>query len=311
MVVAVSVSLIMLSSFATAGFLDFFKKGITGRANYADVSVNITVGNIPPNVSFVSHVGGTVSITEGGQTFTTFYFFADDQDGNTTIDVTTAVLNITNGTDPGFLVRSNNTCQQVTCSGCASTRINVSCRVDNWYWDNSGTWRVGAYIEDINGGSNYNDTYTFTVNLAAESFISILSDGTRNLSFTGVTANNVNRTSGNDPLALNNTVNNPGKPQLNATDLVGEVNTAYRIYANNFTASTLTGGNTECNISAAYVSNLTLGLYKNISDSYLPAGNNSAGQGVEQVYFCLLYVGNIISQSYSNTNWTMQLAPNS
>jgi len=98
----------------------------------------------------------------------------------------------------------------------------------------------------------------------------------------------------------------------------GESNSAYALFANNFSGGTTTGGTcsgaacTEC--GGALQGNFSKGMFANFSGATLPKGNytdNTGTTGADQLYFCLRLAGNeLTSQAYSTVNqgaWTIKV----
>ena len=142
-----------------------------------------------------------------------------------------------------------------------------------------------------------------------------------NITFPSIFSNSRNVTSSNDPVELNNTANQYTRNiSLNATDLVGEANSAYRIGGENFSVSTITGGSDpnywECNWSSP-VGNRVYGPTAlsgtQINGSVLAPGSVAADDGSEDWYVCLLDAGILIEQAYttnganSEGNWTIRV----
>ena len=89
-------------------------------------------------------------------------------------------------------------------------------------------------------------------------------------------------------MLINNTGNKNidiGNITINATDLRGEEDSDFAIWAGNITLNTTSGSNAEC----AVTNQLTHGKYLNITAANLSADNytlNNGAQGQEQLYFC-------------------------
>ncbi|MFA5952960.1 MAG: hypothetical protein WC812_00005, partial [Candidatus Pacearchaeota archaeon] len=147
-----------------------------------------------------------------------------------------------------------------------------------------------AYISDINSNSGINDSQKFSVGTTAGFQVTPSS-----LTFSSISPGAIN-TESNKIILLNNTGNDEVSIEVNATNLYGEQNNAYALYAENFSVSTSSGCGGTAMVSQTYTS---------ISGASLPIGNYTINDGTaqEQLYFCLKSANsNLISQSYSTSD---------
>ncbi len=315
MLVALFIIVLLVSlASSESGFLKSLRSILTGRATSQTFSLNISVGNTAPNITAV-HIGSSQSPSEGGQRMVTFYFVANDTDGNANIDTTSAKANFTFYNASSTIVRTNNSC--VSLGSIDTKTLNFSCTVGLWYFDpQSSLWGVTAYVQDNSAAAGQNTTNNFTYQ-SLQAFVLHPSA----LTFASVNPGSTNTSSDNDPLVLNNTGNyhfaqTTANVSFNATNLVGEANGAYALYANNFTVGNTTGGSPLIECGGAGSTFMTKSAYKNITTAVLGYGNLSAGSGTAQnnLYICLTLAGNeITSQAYStggpNSNgaWTVKI----
>ncbi len=317
-----ALAVVLAMSLVSSGFWDSIRASITGRATSQTFNLNISAGNSAPNITAV-YIGTSYDPTEQGPTgnitSVTFYFTANDSDGYQNIDTTSAKANFTFYNATSTIVRTNTSCSSL--GSIESKTLNFSCTIALWYFDpQSALWGVTAYVQDNSAAVGQNTTKNFTyANLKAFKIHPTA------FTFASINPGSTNTSSNNDPLVLNNTGNyhfaqTTQNITVNATDLVGEANSAYALYANNFTVGNTTGGSPliECggagNLSAGGSFFMTKSANKNITSAVVGYGNLSAGSGTGQgnLYICLTKAGNeITSQAYStngpNSNgaWTV------
>jgi len=306
------VSILMVSTFISAGFLEDIKAGITGSAT-ATVGLNVTIGVI--QITAVDN--DTLDLNTGGLTAgpsnTTIYmnFTAYHGGGFFQISNTTGVVNLT---FKGEQLRDNTTCEVDSTWG--TNYKNFSCRINLWFFDRSGTWNITAYVEDTSGNGASNLTQRFGVpettgfTISAPAF----------LSWPGLSPGDINKTASDDPIILNNTGNKDvlfGGIDINSTDLIGETDPTQALYAGNFTMSNTSSGTAECDIGRITGSqmNVTGSSYTNISGANMSRGNftsmtNTSGQ--EELYFCITLAGSELSDQAYSTNgsigkWTVRI----
>ena len=298
---------ILMISFVSADLSDFFSS-ITGRATSQNVGLNISIAGTPPNITMVI-INAAPSITENGITNLMLNFTVHDVDGFGNINGSNAKVSLNKTLET---TRSNSSC--LNTANFSTDYANFTCTVSIHYFDASGVWSVNASIGDLSSTNVNNHTATFTLGQTS-AFVS--SPG--NLTFSTLSRGASNQTASNDPLLLNNTGNKnitAGNVQINATDLIGETNAAYGIWAANISVGIFTGSNKECDIGInGNASSMNKSYFNAVNQSILLVGNHSANDGStgqEQLYFCIRTIGTeIISQAYT-TNvtqgpWTIKI----
>ncbi len=270
-----------------------FLNGITGMAASDTTAVTISVGNSAPVCNTVGAIA-TQSVTEAGTTTVTFNFTATDSDGVSNLDDSSAYANFS---------KASETTRTAACSlsnDIDSTTANYSCSIDMWYWDATGSWTVSTYIKDINDAAAVNDSTSFTYDTLTAMTMTPVS-----LTWPSVNPGTTDTLSDNDPITINNTGNydvGSGNVRVKAINLSGTTTPTDIIPANNFSANV----NDECG-GTVFVEGTATG----IGSSIITAGNNSAGEGQEELYFCLEIVPiGISSQTYDTTTngeWTIDV----
>ncbi|MFC1685912.1 NosD domain-containing protein [Nanoarchaeota archaeon] len=249
--------------------------------------------NAAPQITQI-FVDSSIVPEEAGVVNVSVNFTVLDADGAEDINVSTAQINFSiDGED----LRENTSCLNVSSAG---DYMNFSCAVGMWYFDDAGDWNITAYVEDDLNEAAINDSHTFTYQpLKALVFSPSL------LSWSGLSAGSTNATAAQN-LTLNNTGNvNIVNVSIKAYDLVGESDSNYMIYSENFTAS-----NNSANLSCVgdFLANDT-GV--NITGAILFSGNLSDGEGQELLHFCIPEVPSpLVRQTYSTTNgnaWRLSL----
>jgi len=247
--------------------------------------------NTAPVVNYVSLITPQ-SISAGTVAYISFTFNATDADGAVNLDNSKAKasFNLT-----GETTRTNTSCSYLAESG--NTR-QYNCTIGIWYWDGAGDWTINASIEDINDAHAENSSTTFTLQETTAMVMSPTS-----LGWPSVNLTNTNVLSNTDPIIINNTANKNitnGNVNVTAISLKGAEITSEFIYAENFSVNTADacGGTDMVNNTATGISGATI-----------DKGNNSAGDGQEELYFCLKGMLQTISaQTYSATAgdaWTI------
>ncbi len=297
----ISVVLILLvSSVVSAGLFDWLKKTITGKATEGTLDMNISLGNTPPNITFVTPID-SISLSNDNPVTVNFNFTVHDPNGVDNIDTTTATGNLSKSGEDS---RTNTTCAYVGANGDGYTG-NFTCNVVLWYWDGDGTWTVGTSIQDKSGATYHNITQTATV----EVLDGILLNNA-DLGWSSVSAGGINTTA-DTAVIINNTGNQDYTLKVNATDLYGETNTDEAIWAGNFSVGDSTGGSPPAQCGNATATEMYESEFTVVDSAALNAGNhsvNDGGTGQEQLYHCINIVGSeLSSQSYSTWNegsWT-------
>lgn len=298
-VIVIVLALLLIVPFISAGFFSDSWNKITGKASSTqNMDLNISVSNNAPKIYNITGLS-SVTLTDGpSPTFVIINFSVNDSDGASNLENSSAKINLTRG---GEALRYNSSCA-VKDFG-PGNFANYTCNITLWWFDSAGPWTVYANISDLNGNLAVNGTHNITVNSLTGFVMSPSS-----LSFTTLVAGSTNQTP-TSPLTLNNTGNvdiSSGNIQVNATDLVGESSPDKFLFAANFSASTLTGGNIECNITAS-ATQMANETFTGVGSSVLSAGNysvNDGATGQEKIYFCLRQVGLELSQQqYSTYKW--------
>ena len=262
--------------------------------------VNVT--NTAPKITAVYNNTINVSSgpTENTITDIIINFTVYDTDGASDLNDATAMANITYD-----ITRQNLSCYKYQSAG---DYANYTCNITMWWWDGSGTWNITTYIEDDDAGSNMNSSADFYVGLRTAF---VIAPGI--LKWPGISPGGTNQTSNNDPLVLNNTGNDVigiGGIEINATNLLGEEDPSYGLWAGNFSVDWQTGGSScagaaclECEGSV-----MNRSICQSIGTANLTKGNhtiNNGDTGQEELYFCLRLSGAELStQAYSTANET-------
>jgi len=296
--VLISILILLIIPFASAGFSDFVNK-LTGKATSTPVTISIEVGagsvpTIPAvlnstNMTDVSSAG----TTEGpSNTSITLNFTAYDANGFGNLDISSAIVNYTNG----GTTRTSDSCALI--ENFDVYYANITCITSLWWWDTTGTWDIGVHIKDLNDNAIANNTATFSVGTTAGSSFSPTT-----LTWSTLAAG-VSDQEPNENFLINNTGNLARSLELNATDLIGESNAAEALWANNFTGKISSG----CEGTA-----MVTKVFTAIASSTLPAGNYTLNDGTaqEQIYVCLESAGpELDAQLYSTTAegaWTLRI----
>ncbi|MEK6880869.1 MAG: hypothetical protein AABY22_14715, partial [Nanoarchaeota archaeon] len=288
--------------------------------NNITIYVNDTVGNInSSSVKFTTPVSNTapliynifnntltgVSITENSFSNIIVNFSVFDEQGASSLD-----RGIANITQAGELTRLNSSCTQINAAG---NYANYSCTIQVWYFDNAGAWTIRVGVNDSSNSQAVNYTSNFT--LGQTTAFTVFPG---NITFPSISSSRTNITSDNDPIIINNTGNkeiNSTGIDINATNLVGESDSAYAFYAANFSISNNTGSSIECNGTTLRMANFTSvsNVSRNITAN-LSRGNHTLNDGVtayENLYMCLNIAGNeLSSQAYSTLSqgtWTIKI----
>ena len=139
-----------------AGFFDFFGiEDITGRDA---VTASISIGNTAPNISDVELAVQSFSPLEGGIRIIEVAFIANDADGASNLDNTTAKANVSyiSLTGSGTLSNENTSC---TSTNVDSDTNNYTCEVRmQYFWDHSTAWTVDVQVSDSNSNLALNSS---------------------------------------------------------------------------------------------------------------------------------------------------------
>ncbi len=284
-----------------------FKETITGYASSTQqTNVSIAVSGANPITIFVwnSSFSGGIDPIEETTRAVQFNVTIWDPDGVSDINTTSVSVNITRG---GVLTsRYNSSCKTISGESNATAQ-NFSCTVTMWYWDSIGGWNINVSATDLGNLSFINNA---SANFSYNQLQSIKIDP-KSLTWLAVSLGATNQTSNNDPTTINNTGNYNASTKLaiNAINLHGQTTTSEFINVKNFSVFYATGVGpppVECNGTL-----LTNGTDVAFTWSVLEAGNLSASQAQEQVYYCINKIPSTISsQTYSTLNggsWTVKL----
>lgn len=271
---------------AFAGWFDGFsslKNKITGNAVSGNITVAITLGNSNTTIYYVT-TGLNPTPAENSTITVNLSFYANDSDGCANINPTTAQARF----QIAGVTRQNLTCTDKGCIGAYGR--NFSCGIKMYYFDNATDWLINVSVRDY---SNYYAENS-SVNMSYQPLYSI-GDLNASLSFSGVAAGSTNITSTNN-ISIFNTGNKLLSIKINASDLVGQTDSNYSIYAANFSMSI--SGNPCAGNLLANDTDITL-------TGTLPYGNITAGQARKNISTCLIDVpSTLISQNYaSNRSW--------
>lgn len=302
---------LIISSFVSAGFFDWFKNTITGRASTQTYNASITVtGTSKVNITVDNGtIAGTINDpTENNDADIIFYVTVSDIDGVSDINDTSIIANFSR---PGESLRSNSSC--VLIADIDSTSANYSCTVRLQYFEGSGEYNITVGATDLGNTTYvYNTTRTFQYDQLQAIVIS-----SNSLTWPSVSPGQVNQTSNNDPTIINNTGNyNSPNLTINARNLHGETVTTTFINVANLTAGNNTGSSAECDFSPTNNATLlTNGTDVQILKTSLTRGNHSKNTfnstGQEQIFYCINQVpASVSSQVYSTTNggsWTIKV----
>jgi len=284
---------LLATSTVSAGFSEWFenaKNRITGRGIDDTTSLNLTIGNTAPVITFVETVAATDPVEDGTRTFI-INFTANDDDGAD--DMENAIMNLSS---TGEADRSNGSCS--TSGAAFGNSQNYTCQIELYYFDANAAWTINITINDSANTLARNDTTSFTFNLLTAMKMSPTA-----LTWPGLSITSTNTGSNNDPIVVNNTGNDViTNITVSALDLSGEVTTTENIYAENFTVNTedVSDGTAMINASAMQI------LFANYT-----SGNHSLNDGTaqEQLYFYLeILAASLSSQSYSSPSgaeWTV------
>jgi hypothetical protein len=289
--------MLLIIPFSSAGFSDWYAK-ITGELTTHNVNLNISVtaGSAPTIDHIWNETMTDISssgTTEGpAPTYIMINFTASDADNYLNLDDTSAVINFT---------RAGTTRQNASCvrMGGSGNDANYTCNVTMWWWDATGSWKIQAYIKDLNGNSVTNSSANFSI---GTTFGVVASPST--LTWSAISPSATNQKATNNPLLLNNTGNIVRNLEVNATNLLGETTPAKALYAANFSMNIADA----CEGTA-----LVADVFTGASGETLPAGNYTLnnGDGQEQLYFCLEAANSDLTQQYYSTAargaWTTKI----
>ncbi len=268
-----------------------------GGSSGSSTSYSLNVGwfalaNNTPIIESVSVISAVDPI-EGTYRSVNFSFVAFDDDID--LDAQSAIARFSMG---GETTRTGS----CTSEGSIDVnRVNFSCSVNMWYFDAPGTWIVNVSVSDIQGNTGYNSSTNFTYNsLTAMTISPSRIEWTINSSAINSTANNFT--------TVNNTGNvNFTAVKVKAIDLVGSIDSSFTISSGNFTVSnsTSTSPPVEC-AGDRLINNTNV----DVTGLFIARGNNSAGQGLGMIYYCIPEVPLLKRQDYSTNGnpWFIEIS---
>lgn len=184
---------------------------------------------------------------EGSNNSVQFNFTVNDPNGNSTINVSSAIVRV----NYSGIVRQSNGCTGYAIN---ATAQNVSCNVSMRYYDPFGIWNINITIRDNDNNYAQNLSTTFTYNE-----LSAIQINTNNIDIGTVTIGQQNV--GLTPIIVNNTGNSLFvNLSIKAIELR---NTTYTIYANNFTVNVTNSASGQSLINNTYINITSSGLDKN------------------------------------------------
>lgn len=262
---------------------------------------NFTASNAAPIINFVSNTS-IITITEGGiTTMTNITFNVTDANGIGDINNLSAKVRVSLA---GEADRVNDSCTPYSSFG---NTITFNCSVNIWYFDGAGTWTVNVSIEDDSNTYAENRSGTFELLSTTSMTMSPAA-----LTWPTLDLGQINMTSNNDPIIINNTGNKDiasGGVTAEGYNLQGESVDTDFINVKNFTMS-VSNGTSDCtgiscfecaNPSAIFVNNSA----RTVGSANITAGNNSidaldSSSGQETLFVCLRRVPlEIARQTYS------------
>jgi len=295
------VLILLVGSFASAGLFDDVFSKITGRDVSGTASLNVTIGNTAPTVSFVAAIPA-ITPNESGVNYTVFIVNATDTDGVGNLDDNSveARFELT-----GETTRVNTSC--ILLADIDANSANYSCTVGMYYFDkNDANWVVNVTVLDTNGARGINASTNVQFNLLN----AMVTGGA--LVWASLQLAAVNTTADNNPIIVNNTGNDIDLSiNITAFDLEGLSTPGEFIGATNISVENITlgctGPFTQPMINATNSTDTE--TRTNITSAILQNGNNSlsnsnATSGQEELFFCITAVSNTLSsQDYSSDSY--------
>ncbi|MBI2451560.1 hypothetical protein HYV50_00610 [Candidatus Pacearchaeota archaeon] len=278
---------LFLINFVSASFGDWLRELFGGEPQLAPFNLTVTVGNTPPNITFVIAPGA--SPVENGTSFVNVIFTAFDQNGAGDLNSSTAQARFQR---TGQITRENLTCAEVLGQATTNTK-NYSCTIGMLYFDQSGNWIVNATIKDNSNAMAENSSAIFSYGTFIGTFFS-----PKQMSWDSLSAGAANVPSGNNPMLLNNTGNvninyTNGNFNITAIDLeIENPGSGEYIYAGNFSV--------DISAAGCLGTQMANGTSRAIVNAILPPGNNSLNyrndsSGQEELYFCITALSGTLS----------------
>lgn len=301
LVFSVFLVLFMLSV-VSAGFTDWFRTTITGKATSQTTTTSITLTGINAvsiQVFNASLTGAAVDPTEAGTNNIIFNITVTDADGINDINDSSVTATITNS---GQTRQNTTACTQIAGES-TTTSQNYTCSMNIYYFDAPGTWTINVTATDF-GNLTYisNDDKVFSYDTLTAM---VISPSTINWPESNPGDVNVTATQNT---TINNTGNynvDAGNVQVKGINLYGA--SGSYIDAANFTVD-VDSGIAACNGQA-----LVNGTDQGITVANITRGNLSAGSGQEVLFYCFnLVPSNLPSEAYSTSQspseaWTIKI----
>jgi hypothetical protein len=248
-------------------------------------SADVTVGNTAPTITNV-YFQDNVAPLEASSRSIVVNFTAQDDDGYPDLASTTFQLS---GTRVG-------SCSAI--AGASGDSQSYTCSVTMWYFDPAQGYTITVSVTDTSAATATNNSYTYNYG-STSAFVMSPSV----LTWPPVTPGQSGVESDNDPTLMNNTGNFPFTAiKINATDLKGATDPTKIIPGSVFKSA----GATPCSGTSLVSSD-----YATIGVLGLGIGNNSAGGGQQNLYYCLNVPSAVTRQAYTTTAmgaWTVKVA---
>ena len=288
--------LVLLVGFVSAGFFGDLYNQITGKVTSGTASLNVTIGNTAPTVSFVAAIPA-ITPNESGVNYTSFIVNVTDVDGVSNIDDDSVEARFELS---GATTRVNTSC--ILLADIDSTSANYSCTVGLYYFDNnSASWTVNVTALDTNGARAINASTTVQFSLLN----AMVTGGALAWASLGLTDTNTG--ADNNPIIVNNTGNDIDLfINLTAFNLEGLSTPGEFIFAANISVENVTAG---CSGNVMINGTNPATDRTNITTAILQRGNNSLSNnnensGQEELFFCITAVNQDLSaQDYSSDSY--------
>ena len=293
------VLVLVVGSFVSAGFLDNFYAKITGKDVSGTASLNVTIGNAAPTVSFVAVIPA-ITPNENGVNYTSFIVNVTDSDGVDNIDDNSVEARFELS---GEITRVNTSC--ILLADIDANSANYSCTVGMYYFDkNDASWTVNVTALDSNSARGINASTTVQFSLLT----SMVTGGALAWATLGLASTNTG--ADNNPIIVNNTGNDIDlRINVTAFDLEGLTTSGQFIGAENISIENITAGCTGP-FSVKMINGTNPSTDRtNITSAILQRGNNSlsnsnATSGQEELFFCITAVNSdLSSQDYSSDSY--------
>ena len=287
--------LLVIPSVYAFSLLDVLNEGMESITGRSAVTVSISVGNNAPNISYVSLDKQTYAPTDGALTKIEISFLADDPEGLSNLDNTSARANVSlSGT-----TELNTTCSSAT----AGEFINYTCEVYmQYYYASSSSWTVEAEIADSN--SNYFQNSTGTWTYSAGTYFNLTSPAS--LAWAAVVPSQTNQSSTTTMVAEN--TGNQATLNIKTTVIdLGGTSGKY-IPAGNFSVFNSTTNDLECESTnqtgaITYGAQPAVGVNNTQIDILLNALARGQGTNPESLFYCLFDVPSYLSsETYDTTS---------